>query len=73
MQSDFDPSYFRLVQIQNEMIKQHILFWSPYVYFRPVVSFYLLFFPRLISAAVDWMSTILRHMVWPKCKFIMQV
>ena len=49
--------------------------WPPYViggplYFCPVVSFYLLsifffFFPRLISAATDWMSTILRHMVWP--------
>ena len=25
MQSDSDPSYFRLVQEQNEMIKQHIL------------------------------------------------
>ena len=24
-----------------------------------------LYFPRLISAAADWMSTILRHMVWP--------
>jgi len=23
------------------------------------------FFPRLISAATDWMSTILPHMVWP--------
>ena len=23
------------------------------------------FFPRLISAAADWMSTILRHVVWP--------
>jgi len=22
-------------------------------------------FPRLISAVVDWMSTTLRHMVWP--------
>jgi len=31
-----------------------------------LLSFYLSsFFPRLISAAVDWMSTILRHMVWP--------
>jgi len=29
-------------------------------------DFYLSsFFPRLISAAVDWMSTILRRMVWP--------
>jgi len=27
--------------------------------------FFLLFFPRLISAAADWMSTILRHLVWP--------
>jgi len=23
------------------------------------------FFPRLISAVEDWMSTILPHMVWP--------
>jgi len=28
-------------------------------------SFFFLFFPRLISAAADWMSTILRHLVWP--------
>jgi len=28
-------------------------------------SVYLFFFPRLISAAADWMSTILTHMVWP--------
>jgi len=30
-------------------------------------GFFLLssFFPRLISAAADWMFTILRHMVWP--------
>jgi len=29
--------------------------------------FYLssIVFPRLISAAAHWMSTILRHMVWP--------
>jgi len=30
-----------------------------------LVSFYLSFFPRLILAAADWMSTILPHMVWP--------
>ena len=39
------------------------------LYFCPVVSFYLLlsffFIPRLISAATDWMSTILPHMAWP--------
>jgi len=29
-------------------------------------SFFLsFFFPRLISAVGDWMSTILPHMVWP--------
>ena len=32
--------------------------------FCPVVSFFF-FFPRLISAAADCMSTILLHMVWP--------
>jgi len=31
------------------------------------------FFPRLISAVGDWMSTILPHMVWPYCKFRMHV
>jgi len=32
-----------------------------------------IFFPRLISAVADWMSTILRHMVWPYCEVRMQV
>jgi len=31
------------------------------------------FFPRLISAIADWISTIFPHMVWPWCKFRMQV
>jgi len=31
------------------------------------------FFPRLISAVGDWMSTILPHMVWTYCKFRMHV
>ena len=39
------------------------------LYFCPVVSSFLpssfYFFPRLISAAVDWMSAILLHMAWP--------
>jgi len=26
---------------------------------------FFFFFPRLISAAADWMSAILPHMVWP--------
>ena len=34
---------------------------------------FVLFFPRLISAAADWMFAILPHMVWPQCEFKMQV
>jgi len=48
------------------------LLWLPYgigqtIIFLPC-GYYLsvyLFFPRLISVAGDWMSTILPHMVWP--------
>jgi len=29
------------------------------------ILFLLPFFPHLISAVGDWMSTILPHMVWP--------
>jgi len=38
-----------------------------------VLSIFLSFLPRLISAAADWMSTILRPMVWPYCEFRMHV
>ena len=46
--------------------------WSPYVIGQTIIflpcDFYLSsFFPHLISAAVDWMSTILPHMVWHPC------
>jgi len=47
------------------------------LYFAAVVSIFLLSsffcFPRLISAVADWMSTILQHMMWPKCEFLMHV
>jgi len=48
--------------------------WSPYgigqtIIFSSCRLFYLssvfLFFPRLFSAAADWMSAVLPHMVWP--------
>jgi len=48
--------------------------WSPYVIEQTIIFlpcdfyfsfFFLSFFLRLISAAVDWMSTILPHMMWP--------
>jgi len=37
------------------------------LYVCPVISivYRLSFFPRLISAAIDWISTILLHMAWP--------
>jgi len=49
--------------------------WSPYGIGRPYIFSCcgLFFFPRLISAATDWMSAILPHMVWPQCEFKMQV
>ena len=34
-------------------------------YIFAVISIFLSFFPRVISAVGDWMSTILPHMVWP--------
>jgi len=36
-----------------------------YIFALWLLSIYLSFFPRLISAAADWMPTILPHMVWP--------
>ena len=45
------------------------LLWPPYVIGQAIIFLpcglllLLLFFPRLISAAADWMSTILPHMV----------
>jgi len=48
--------------------------WSPYVIGQTIIFsccgfffffFFFLFFPRLISAVGDCMSTILPHMVWP--------
>ena len=49
------------------------LLWPTYVIGQAIIflpcGFYLLLssicFPRLISAAADWMSTILPHTVWP--------
>jgi len=48
----------------------HVIIFLPCGFFF-YLSFF--FFPRLISTIADWMSTILPHMVWPQCKFRMQV
>ena len=49
-----------------------VCLWSPHVIGQTTIffalwflSFFFLFFPRLISAVGDWMSTILPHIVWP--------
>jgi len=50
-----------------------VLLWLPYVIGQAIIflpcgfclSSFFLFFPHLISAVGDWMSIILRHMVWP--------
>jgi len=52
-----------------------LLLWSPYVIGQTIIFsscfffFFMVallsFFPRLISAVGDWMSTIIPHMVWP--------
>jgi len=36
-----------------------------YIFAPWFLSIFLSFFPCLISAAADWMPTILLHMVWP--------
>ena len=52
-----------------EMYSEYL--WPPYVMGQAIIFLpcglflLLLFFPRLISAVADWMSTILPHMMWP--------
>ena len=57
------------------MVPRWRFLWSPYVIGQTIIFlpcdfylsffFFLFFFPRLISVAVDWMSTILLHIAWP--------
>ena len=55
-----DYELWRLVE-ERRRILDHYIFALSFL-----SSIYLLlFFPRLISAAADWMSTILLHMAWP--------
>jgi len=54
---------------QPSSIVLYVHLWSPYVIGQTIYIFILFlsfffFFPRLISAVGDWMSTILWHMVW---------
>jgi len=55
----------------GKLLAGTINLWSPYGIGQTIYIFMLWFvlsssfFPRLISAAADWMSAILPHMVWP--------
>ena len=64
-----------MTRAMNKIIKLTIHYlWPPYVigqaiyifilWFLLLYSFFFLFFPRLISAVGDWMSTVPPHMVW---------
>ena len=54
----------------EDMCGRHECLWPPYVIEQAIIFlpcgyfFFLIFFPRLISAVADWMSAILPHMVW---------
>ena len=53
-----ESSQFFMVALWNRADHYIFMLW-----FVLLLSFF--FFPRLISAAADWMSAILPHMVWP--------
>jgi len=65
-----------LTSLYNERHTVTANFITAIIFFYPVsifLSFFL--FTPLISAVVDWMSTVLpsSNMVWPYCEFRMQV
>jgi len=62
---------FSCTVFSDNSIQQNIILWLPYEIGQTIIflprGFFLsiFFFPRLISAAIYWMSIILRHMMWP--------
>jgi len=66
---NFQPMSAVAIRSNISATAEHLL-WSPYVIGQTIIFLpcdcYLssFFFPRLISPAVDWMSTVLPHMVW---------
>jgi len=58
------PKYDKTSLTTNKMIMAAL--WNRAGHYIFALWFLLSsFFPRLISAVADWMSTILAHMVWP--------
>ena len=63
-QASLDICYSAIISTDSLVISIGLFYI--YIFMLWFVSFFfLLFFPRLISAAADWMSAILAHMVWP--------
>jgi len=67
-------SFYLLVTTENHITTDYSVcyygrpIWTMaghYIFALWFLSFFLSFFPRLISAVADWMSTVLPHMVWP--------
>jgi len=54
--------FLLMVALCNRADHYIFMLWFVLSFF---LSFFLFYFPRLISAAADWMSAILPHMVWP--------
>jgi len=66
--ADFPEKTCCTVTINNVLVM--VALWNRADHYIFILSFVLLlssscFFPHLISAATDWMSAILPHMVWP--------
>jgi len=69
----FTASSFRALKVKLTDLPLSLIIMSAlcnragyYIFALWFLSFFFLsFFPRLISAVGDWMSTILPHMVWP--------
>ena len=60
--------HFNVIISNADGIWHHLL-WPPFVIGQAIIIFSCgffpsFFFPRLISAAADWMSNIFPHMVW---------
>jgi len=53
------------VLIMAALCNSGAIIFLPGSFFLLLLLLLLSFFPRLISAAVDWMSAILLHMAWP--------
>jgi len=52
-----------MVALWNRADHYIFMLWFLSFYLSIYLSIYI--FPRLISAAAHWMSTILQHVVWP--------